>query len=126
VKPNYVVGLLLIGLVIGLALGVYVLDPAIPVGSGAGKNNQVQVNGEVSTSLFVAKIIEFTGRVSNATIDTTVPVDTNGHFSVVVVGGTSYEIDVYGASSGESCYSSLYIPSGVSTVAPTIVCQPSD
>lgn len=118
--------LLLVGLVIGLALGAYVLYPALPGSSAAGKNNQVQLNGKVSTSLFVATSIQFTGQASNRTIDTIVPVSSNGQFSVVVVGGISYSIDVYGGSYGDSCYSSLYIPSGVSTITPTIVCQPSN
>lgn len=117
--------LLLVGLVIGLALGAYVLSPALPSSSAAGKNDQVQLNGRISASSLVATSIEFTGQASNRTIDTIVPVSSNGQFSVVVVGGISYSIDVYGGSNGGSCSSNLYIPSGVSIVTPTIVCQPS-
>ena len=112
----------------GLALGAYVLNPAISTHPAGGKNNQVQVNGKFGLSLSGTNpSINFVGAGANTTINTTVPIDSNGQFSVVLVGGVSYQITVHGVSTSVSyegyCESSIYVPSGISTFTPTITCD---
>jgi hypothetical protein len=124
-KAVYGVGLLLIGLVVGLALGIYALYPLVSPNPAAGKNNQVQVVGEVKLPSGVSNpTITFDAIGANTTIDTTVPIGSSGQFSVILVGGLSYQISVNGGNSlgseGYSCGSSIYVPSGVTTFTPTI------
>jgi hypothetical protein len=129
-KSTYGVGLLLIGLVVGLALG-FVLYPTLLVAPAVGKNNQVQVSGTVqnvrySTLCFVNL---------NFTIETSAPINTvsgtyNGTYSVLLVGGQSYEVfsdycpPVSTVRSTTSDYNPFYVPLGVTTFTENLVYAP--
>ena len=108
-----------IGLVIGLALGIFISVLFIsPIHLGAGINNQVQVSGTVSATQN-STTIEFVSL--NGTVTFTVPI-TNGRYSVLLVGGLSYNVHVkYYAWEGgwgwvltEKDYTT-FIPLGVTT-----------
>jgi hypothetical protein len=75
--------------------------------TGVGVNNQVQVSGTVSITQ--TGTIEF--RNLNGTIDSSVPI-TSGEYSVLVVGGQSYNVYVH---YGYGYSYSLYVPLGVTT-----------
>lgn len=114
--------LLLVGIILRVVLGVYVLSPALSQPGGAGRSNQVEVLGTLPSSVSGATSISFQGRTANGTsIDTSAQVDTSGHFTVVVLGGVSYQI--YAGGNGQTlCYSTLYVPTGTTTFAQTIAC----
>ncbi len=107
------VGLLVIGLVVGLAVGAYVLYPLVTPNPAAGKNNQVQVSGTVNARN--GTLLSF-GNL-NQTIETTANV-TNGRYSVLLVGGQSYNVYLGGfpppVDWQDPDYTPFYVPLGVS------------
>jgi hypothetical protein len=86
--------------------------------SGAGVNNQVQVSGNISERL--PSEIDFSSFANiNGSYIRTSCLITNGQYSVLLVGGQSYDIIVYWLEVGftiptSSTYS-LYVPLGVTT-----------
>jgi len=102
------------GLVVGLALGIFVsvvFNLPSSFHNGVGVNNQVQVSGTVSqTQNGTIKFISL-----NGSINTSVPI-IKGGYSVLLIGGQSYNVFVYsfGAYSYSHSYS-LYVPLGVTT-----------
>lgn len=103
-----------VGIVIGLALGIFVsiiFNLPSSFHTGAGIGNQVQVSGKVSeTQNGTIKFVSL-----NRTIVTNVPI-TSGKYSVLLVGGTSYDVYVYLSSTDYYDYDfSLYVPLGVTT-----------
>jgi hypothetical protein len=102
-----------IGLVVGLALGIFIsvilnLPNAI-LPTGTGTNNQVQVSGTVQKTQ--TGTIYF--RNLNRTIETSAPI-IDGKYSVLLVGGQSYDVYVNYYSYSTPNYL-LYVPSGVAT-----------
>ncbi len=78
--------------------------------SGAGVNNQVQVSGTVSVTQ--TGTMHFTS-YPNSSIKSSVPI-TNGQYSVLLVGGISYNIEVTYPPYNHPDYT-LYVPLGVAT-----------
>lgn len=110
-----------IGLVIGLVLGVFVsviFNLPNSIHMGVGVASQVQVSGTVPNRT--------TGTLCfsnlNHTIETTALI-TNGEYSVLLVGGQSYEVfDTYFPPSGYSPdYNTFYVPLGVTTFTENLV-----
>lgn len=99
-----------VGLVIGLAIGIFSSPILLPTQTGTGINNQVQVSGTVS--------ILQTGSVRfynlGNTIQSSAPI-INGKYSVLLVGGQSYHVYVDNSNGGTVGSYSLYVPSGVAT-----------
>jgi len=106
-KNGRIVVALLIGLVVGLGIGIVIGDVVLSTHSGAGTNNQVQVSGTISEAQ--TGTIEFDNQ--NGTIHTTGQI-TNGEYSVLLVGGQSYSVEIYDI---RYWYYSIYVPLGVST-----------
>jgi hypothetical protein len=108
---------LVIGLVLGIAISVVFNLPSMINPSGAGIGNQVQVSGTVRDTqtgtiyfLQLAKFYEDDMIHSSSQI-------VNGRYSVVLVGGQSYDIFVnwYPDYSDEEPDYTLYVPEGVTT-----------
>jgi hypothetical protein len=79
--------------------------------SGAGIRNQVQVSGTVSETQ--SGTIEFRNYYGNIT--SSVPI-TNGRYSILLVGGQSYDVYIYLADELDySYYGYSYVPVGVTT-----------
>ena len=118
-KNGRIVAALLIGLVVGLGIGVVIGDVALSTHNGAGTNNQVQVSGtvtgnETNTIYFISL---------NQTIETSAPI-VNGKYSVLLVGGQSYDICDYSPVIGErvySTYNQFYVPLGITTLTENLV-----
>ena len=105
---------LIAGLVLGVFIGVMFISPnaILPIKAGAGTDNQVQVSGRVSATQ--TGTIKFsTGSFSND-IKTSGPI-TNNQYSVLLVGGKSYDVAVYNQNGGYVYSYSLYAPTGVTT-----------
>jgi hypothetical protein len=103
---------LVIGLVVGLVLGVFisvVFNLPSSFHKGAGTNNQVQVSGSVQVTQ--SGTIGFDNL--NRTIETS-GIISNGEYSVLLVGGQSYDVYVYIPNDSYRTYS-LYVPLGVTT-----------
>jgi hypothetical protein len=110
-----------VGLVIGLGLGV-VISVVFDVPSmlnlngsgkntGAGTNNQVQMSGTVHTTQ--TGTIEFKEIYSsnNTNLQSSAPIE-DGKYSVLLVGGKSYDVYVSADGYGKGDYS-IYVPEGV-------------
>jgi hypothetical protein len=117
---NTGIAALVIGLVIGLALGIFISPILLPKQTGAGTNNQVQVSGTIQeehpSEIHFASIAVNSssyGQISSSSLII------NGQYSVVLVGGQSYDVRIYyqpvGNSYPTSSTYSLYVPSGVTT-----------
>lgn len=81
--------------------------------TGFGVNNQVQVSGTVLWTNVT--VIQFSNLAGNVT---TTALVTKGSYSVVIVGGQSYNIRLLGSPLGYQEIletSTLYVPSGVTT-----------
>lgn len=78
--------------------------------SGAGVSNQVQVSGTVSITQ--TGTIEFTSL--NGTIKSSVPI-ANGKYSILLVGGQSYNVRVENERGYYAGDYSLYVPLSVAT-----------
>jgi hypothetical protein len=112
-----------IGLVIGLVLGIFVsvlFNLPSAFHTGVGVNNQVQVSGTVSNEENGTLCF----RNLNQTIETTATI-TNGEYSVLLVGGQSYNIYYnYVPRIGLEAYSNynpFYVPLGVTTLTENLV-----
>ena len=110
---------LIAGLVLGVFIGVLFISPSsiLPIKAGAGTNNQVQVSGTVPNE----KSGTLTFRNLNQTIETTATI-TNSEYSVLLVGGQSYNIyyDFLPSNGGYvSEYNAFYVPLGVPTTQRT-------
>ena len=105
---------LIAGLMLGLFMGVLVASPSgiQPSKTGAGINNQVQVSGTIEETGISS--IEFTSL--NGTISSSVPI-LNGVYSILIVGGQSYNVDLFEQNGKEAYEFSLYVPLGVTTFA---------
>ena len=109
---------LIIGLVLGVFVGVLVISKSgiLPSKTGTGTNNQVQVSGTVPNrqtgTLWFLNL--------NLTMETTATI-TNGEYSVLLVGGQSYNIYNSAPENGQpaefytSDYNVFYVPLGVTT-----------
>jgi hypothetical protein len=112
-----------IGLVVGLALGIFISaifnlpNVILPTQSGAGNNNQVQVSGTVQkTQTGTIYFLQLASFYDNDSIKTSSPIK-DGKYSVLLVGGQSYDIfiDRYPRYSSETPDYTLYVPSGATT-----------
>jgi hypothetical protein len=113
---------LVIGLVVGLVLGVFIsvlFNLPSSFHKGAGTNNQVQVSGTIQeTGIISIQFISLNGNIStSATV-------TNGVYSVLVIGGQSYNVNLISSTDGWQPNGqwgdiaktlSLYVPLGVTT-----------
>jgi hypothetical protein len=112
-----------IGLVVGLVLGIFVsviFNLPNSIHTGVGVASQVQVSGTVPNRTTGTLCF----RNSNKTIETTALI-TNGEYSVLLVGGQSYEI-FYGSfpvswSESHGDYNAFYVPLGVTTFTENLV-----
>ena len=115
-----VVGLI-VGLVAGVFIGAFFISPSKSV---AGKNNQVEVSGNVpnktSGTLYFSNL--------NGTFQTSTSV-TNSEYSVLLLGGQSYAVSVM-SGGGNTIdgqfypymnYNVFYVPLGVSTFTENLV-----
>jgi hypothetical protein len=107
-----------IGLIAGLVLGVFIGVMFIsPSKTGTETNNQVQVSGKVNYQ-FVTSII-FTSS-SGTNISSSAPI-VNGQYSVLLLGGQSYTVQLWNPDKyaigygGYEATLALYVPSGVTT-----------
>jgi hypothetical protein len=109
-----------IGLVIGLALGIFISPFLLPKEIGTGINNQMQVSGTVPNR--TTGILCFSNL--NHSIETTANI-INGEYSVLLVGGQSYEVynDHFPLSDPwySPAYNQFYVPSGVTTFTENLV-----
>jgi len=116
---NTGIAALLIGLVVGLALGIFISPTLLPKQTGTGINNQVQVSGTVPNR---TTILCFSNL--NHSIETTANI-INGEYSVLLVGGQSYEVynDHFPLSDPwySPAYNQFYVPSGVTTFTENLV-----
>jgi hypothetical protein len=107
---------LVIGLLIGLVLGIFISPILLPTQTGAGSNNQVQVSGtvqETQTGTIGFSNSPETYRNSSVTPIQSTSFIANGRYSITLVGGHSYYVQViYGYISKSY---SLYVPLGVTT-----------
>jgi hypothetical protein len=113
----------LVGLVIGLVLGIFVsvlFNLPSSFHTGVGVSNQVQVSGTVSDRTTGTLCF----RNLDKTIETTAPI-TNGKYSVLLVGGQSYNVyyDFVPSSSYDPSgeYNAFYVPLGVTTFTENLV-----
>ncbi len=110
-----------IGLVIGLVLGILISVvfnlPSIINPTGAGIGNQVRVTGTLqnpqSGTIYFLQLAKF---YDDDAIKASSPI-VNGGYSVMLVGGQSYDIFVnrYPDYSDEDPDYTLYVPEGVAT-----------
>ena len=113
---------LVIGLVIGLVLGIFVsilFNLPSSFHTGIGVNNQVQVSGTVPDNI-TGTLYFFN---SNRTFEMSTPI-INGRFSVLLVGGQSYDIFDYvsvGGPLGFSDYNPFYVPLGITTLTENLL-----
>jgi hypothetical protein len=118
-----------IGLLIGLALGVFVsvlFNLPSSFHTGVGVNNQVQVSGTVQAGVISGSTLYFQN--INRTILTSASI-INGQYSVLLVGGQSYNIYGYNPTvfEGEKGYSPhsnfnpFYLPVGVTAFTENLV-----
>ncbi len=105
---------LIAGLMLGVFMGVLITSPSgiLPSKTGAGTNNQVQVSGTIEETGISS--IEFTNL--NGTISSSAPI-INGVYSILLVGGQSYNVDLFEQYGNEAYEFSLYVPLGVTTFA---------
>ena len=116
-----------IGLVIGLVLGVFVsvlFNLPSSFHTGVGVNNEVQVSG---TAQWATSNILYFQNV-NQTIETTATI-VNGRYSVLLVGGQSYNIynsnptvceEKFGYAPS-SDFQPFYVPLGVTTLTENLM-----
>lgn len=122
-NKNIRIVVLVIGLVIGLVLGIFVgvmFNLPSSFHTGVGVDNQVQVSGTVTNNMFT-NILVFEN--TNADFETSVPI-VNGRYSVLLVGGQSYDVfgyAVYFFMPGSSDYTPFYVPLGVTTFTENLV-----
>jgi hypothetical protein len=104
---------LIVGLVLGILISVFFNLPSVISPTGVGISNQVQVSGTVWDTQ--TGTIYF--RNLNRTIETSAPI-IDGKYSVLLIGGQSYEVYVnyYSSYSSDLDYT-VYVPSGVTTFA---------
>jgi hypothetical protein len=108
---------LIIGLVVGLAFGIgvsFLFNLSSSVHTGVGVNNQVQVSGTVPATPSVSTLYF---RNSNGTMETSAQV-INGQYSVLLVGGQSYEVFDYVPPTDTTyagSYYPFYVPLGVTS-----------
>ena len=88
--------------------------------AAAGTNNQVQVSGTIQwTEIFRIEFVDARARdydvynLPNGTIQTSAPVLTDHSYSVLLIGGLSYEVRLYSSATYRDYAFSLYVPSGV-------------
>jgi hypothetical protein len=119
---SVLIAVLVIGLVIGLVLGIFVSVlfnlPSL-FHTGVGVNNQVQVSGTVPDN--IAGTLYFFN--SNRTFETSAPIN-NGRYSVLLVGGQSYDIFDYVSLTGPtgfSDYNPFYVPLGIITLTENLM-----
>jgi hypothetical protein len=111
-----------IGLVVGLVLGIFVsviFNLPNLIHTGVGVASQVQVSG---TSCSI-RHCTLCFRNLDHTIETTALI-TNGEYSVLLVGGQSYEIfngNFPVRSDLPSDYNAFYVPLGVTTFTENLV-----
>ncbi len=122
---NKLVTGIVIGLVVGLILGFAVSTVIkLPTRSGTGTNDQVQVSGNVpdktSGTLYFSNL--------NGTFQTSATV-TNSGYSVLLLGGQSYDVSVQSGGGNTidgtfypyMSYNVFYVPLGVSTFTENLV-----
>ena len=97
--------LLAVVIIMGAIVGILSTN-LLSTNQGTGTNNQVQVSGTVQE--FQIGIIQFQNL--NRTIKTSAPI-IDGKYSVLLVGGQSYDVTIKGTYN----YYSVYVPSGVAT-----------
>jgi hypothetical protein len=112
-KNGRIVAALLIGLVVGLGIGIVIGDVVLSTHSGAGTNNQVQVSGTISETQS-GSVYFYNLAPRNQTISTTSPI-TNGQYSALLVGGQSYNVNIYDSTGYSKGSFTIYVPLGVST-----------
>ena len=110
-----------IGLVIGLVLGILISVvfnlPSAGNTTGAGTSNQVQVSGTLQNpqtgTIYFLQLAKF---YDDDAIKTSSQI-VNGGYSVMLVGGQSYDIFInrYPDYSDEDPDYTLYVPEGVTT-----------
>ena len=90
--------------------------------AAAGTNNQVQVSGKIQwTEIFRIEFVDARARdydvynLPNGTIQTSAPVLTDHSYSVLLIGGLSYEVRLYSSATYRDYAFSLYVPLGVTT-----------
>lgn len=119
-----------VGLVIGLIVGAFIGIAVYPsTHNGAGTKNQVQVSGTVQSGIITGNTLYFQSAFWN--ILTTASI-VNGHYSVLLTGGQTYNI--YGSNpipfEGERNYTEpsdfnpFYLPSGVTRFTENLVPLP--
>jgi hypothetical protein len=113
---------IVIGLVIGLVLGIAISAVIkLPTKTGTGTNNQVTVSGTVTPAPYDTVTTLYFQNL-NGTFETSTPV-VNGQYSVLLLGGQSYNVFDYQpySSTSESDYQPFYLPLGVTTFTQNIV-----
>jgi hypothetical protein len=118
---NRIIVGVVIGLVVGLALGVFIGIAVYPsVHSATGTHNQVQVSGTVTHPYGVTSNTLYFQNL-NGSFETSASI-VNGRYSVLLIGGQSYNMYDYSASyGGASDYQPFYVPLGVSTFTENLV-----
>jgi hypothetical protein len=104
---------LIAGLVLGVFIGVMFISPSgiLPIKSGAGTNNQVQVSGTIQQlQIFGIKFVS----IPDGNISTTSPLY-NGGYKALLIGGQSYNVYLLNQYGGIDYAFSLYVPLGVTT-----------
>ena len=113
-----VVGLV-IGLVLGFSLSLIINLPSM-INKGVGTDNQVQVSGSV-TPAYGDTVNTVYFQNLNGTFETSAS-DVNGQYSVLLLGGQSYNVfDFQPRSTGTGDYKTFYVPLGVTTFTENIV-----
>lgn len=79
--------------------------------SGAGINNQVQMSGAIQETITGKVYLDETGGQYIQTFSLIV----NGQYSVLLVGGYSYNVYIYDSNGNSKGSYSIYVPSGVTT-----------
>jgi hypothetical protein len=114
-----VIGGILIGLVLGIVISVVFNLSSIINPAGAGIGNQVQVSGKLQNqqngTIYFTQLAKFH---DDDEIKTSSPI-VNGGYSVVLIGGQSYDVFVnwYPYFSDEEPDYTLYVPEGVEIYA---------
>jgi hypothetical protein len=122
-RRNMMIVAILTGLLIGLGLGIFVsvlFNLPSSFHTEVGVNNQVQVSGTVPAEP-VTTTLYF--RSSNGTMETSAPV-INGQFSVLLIGGQSYEVFDYLPSTDSTYggdYAPFYVPLGVTIFTENLI-----
>jgi hypothetical protein len=113
---------LVIGLLIGLVLGILISPTIQPTQNDNGGNPNMAPNTQVTVSGTITNIdqyvqVTFTQIVFvnlNQTITSSAQISASGAYSILLVAGQSYLVQIED-SGGDSSTASLYVPTGVTT-----------